>query len=656
MTHYYLYLFLLLFCFQSCEIEAEDGDLGTKTIQLQLKVPESNVPINTRVSGESLSLRFIVELYKDNDENYYRRFVKMADNNTLNLEIQTPKESACKVVFWADYTSAENTLSTEEIKDLYFDTSKSLRHIEIKNKETIYSQQAYFRDAFSNTVDIPANSSGGSLSVELKRVTASLRIYTSDLNSYALINNSPNSTKVSIKVPSRFDAYTQIYGQEKHAWNFSSTFLPSDSEVLVHESYFFPAGTEGILETFSLEFFKDVSKINTVECSNIPVKRNYRTNIRGNLLTNSTNIDVSVDSNFESDEDGESEDPVLPEYEEITIEGGANSFILNPKSGNMIYHIPIDIQNEYYLRTNQLSKAIANEDCWKAKVVWTEIDALLEVSQDKYGENTFAVILKSGKQGNALIGIYKDTNSNSIQDADEPLLWSYHLWVTDYNPNEEINLFNDQTIYDVEGGKIHRIGDNELMMDRNLGNILIPTNPLIGQLCYQYGRKDPFPSITTGAMTSFVNQKIKIDQSMPNPLTLYGVKVENPYSYLWTDEKLSSNYEWSDSKGIAKSTFDPCPKGWKLPSKDLFSDLLRSENIVYTDDKITFNNEIIFKKQNYRRASNGDIGGQGFMYLTKEHNSSTNLAYGLGIDTKTKKPAIINLYYSSANTVRCIKE
>lgn len=656
MTHYYLYLFLLLFCFQSCEIEAEDGDLGTKTIQLQLKVPESNAPINTRVSGESLSLRFIVELYKDNDENYYRRFVKMADNNTLNLEIQTPKESACKVVFWADYTSAENTLSTEEIKDLYFDTSKSLRHIEIKNKETIYSQQAYFRDAFSNTVDIPANSSGGSLSVELKRVTASLRIYTSDLNSYALINNSPNSTKVSIKVPSRFDAYTQIYGQEKHAWNFSSTFLPSDSEVLVHESYFFPAGTEGILETFSLEFFKDVSKINTVECSNIPVKRNYRTNIRGNLLTNSTNIDVSVDSNFESDEDGESEDPVLPEYEEITIEGGANSFILNPKSGNMIYHIPIDIQNEYYLRTNQLSKAIANEDCWKAKVVWTEIDALLEVSQDKYGENTFAVILKSGKQGNALIGIYKDTNSNSIQDADEPLLWSYHLWVTDYNPNEEINLFNDQTIYDVEGGKIHRIGDNELMMDRNLGNILIPTNPLIGQLCYQYGRKDPFPSITTGAMTSFVNHKIKIDQSMPNPLTLYGVKVENPYSYLWTDEKLSSNYEWSDSKGIAKSTFDPCPKGWKLPSKDLFSALLRSENIVYTDDKITFNNEIIFKKQNYRRASNGDIGGQGFMYLTKEHNSSTNLAYGLGIDTKTKKPAIINLYYSSANTVRCIKE
>lgn len=656
MTHYYLYLFLLLFCFQSCEIEAEDGDLGTKTIQLQLKVPESNVPINTRVSGESLSLRFIVELYKDNDENYYRRFVKMADNNTLNLEIQTPKESACKVVFWADYTSAENTLSTEEIKDLYFDTSKSLRHIEIKNKETIYSQQAYFRDAFSNTVDIPANSSGGSLSVELKRVTASLRIYTSDLNSYALINNSPNSTKVSIKVPSRFDAYTQIYGQEKHAWNFSSTFLPSDSEVLVHESYFFPTGTEGILETFSLEFFKDVSKINTVECSNIPVKRNYRTNIRGNLLTNSTNIDVSVDSNFESDEDGESEDPVLPEYEEITIEGGANSFILNPKSGNLIYHIPIDIQNEYYLRTNQLSKAIANEDCWKAKVVWTEIDALLEVSQDKYGENTFAVILKSGKQGNALIGIYKDTNSNSIQDADEPLLWSYHLWITDYNPNEEINLFNDQTIYDVEGGKIHRIGDNELMMDRNLGNILMPTNPLIGQLCYQYGRKDPFPSITTGAMTSFVNQKIKIDQSMPNPLTLYGVKVENPYSYLWTDEKLSSNYEWSDSKGIAKSTFDPCPKGWKLPSKDLFSDLLRSENIVYTDDKITFNNEIIFKKQNYRRASNGDIGGQGFMYLTKEHNSSTNLAYGLGIDTKTKKPAIINLYYSSANTVRCIKE
>lgn len=653
-------IFILLFLLCSCQAEIENLVADSKVIQLSIKVPETSKTKRMRELEEDVILRFVVEVYQEDAEpNCYERFTKLADGNKLDIDIETPKNSNCKIVLWADYVLKEQIKSETLIEDLYFVTSNGLKNIQVKEISNEYSARADLRDAFSKTVDIPSNASGEIISVALTRITSALRIYTSDLNSYAVFNK-PNSTKVQLKAPDSFNAYSQTYGGSKATWNFKTSFLtPSlndqSQDVLVHESYIFAVGGESILDQFFINFYDGDDKVNTFECNNIPVKRNYRTNIRGALLTNSTTINVSVDTSFESDNDGGSEDPVLPSFEEFTVSESANSYILNPENGNIIYHLPIDYQNQYYIKSTQFSNAIYEGEIWKAKVLWTEVEGLLEIDKDRYGDGTYAIKLKSNKQGNALIGIYKDTNENNTQDSNEPLLWSYHVWVTDYDPNHEIEIVADAITYDVPGGKVHCIAD-QIIMDRNLGNIPVSTNLSVGQLSYQYGRKDPFPSVTTGQTVTFENKKGPIANSIISPTVLYGVKVENPYSYLWTDEKLNSSDEWSDSKGIAKSTFDPCPKGWKLPSKDLFSDLLRSENIVYTDDKITFNNEIIFKKQNYRRASNGDIGGQGFMYLTKEHNSSTNLAYGLGIDTKTKKPAIINLYYSSANTVRCTKE
>ncbi|MGL5228134.1 MAG: DUF6562 domain-containing protein [Bacteroidales bacterium] len=652
----FAFVFFLFQFFYSCQSEFENLVTDSKVIQLSLKVPEISSTKKIRESEDSVSLRFVIEIYQEDVQpNCYKRFTKIADGNKLDLDIETPSSSNCKIVLWADYVLKEQIRSESLINDLHFDTSNGLKCIQVKEASNVYSSRADLRDAFSTIVDIPANSSGGNISVELKRVTASLRIYTSDLNSYALINKKPNSTKVAIKVPSQFDAYAQTYGEEKHECLFSSTFLSSESEVLVHESYFFPAGGEGILETFSLDFYKDNIKTNNIECSNIPVKRNYRTNIRGALLTNSTTINVSVDTGFDSDEDGGSEDPVIPSFEDIIVSESANSYILNPKNGNIIYHLPIDYQNQYYIKYSQFSNAISEGEIWKAKVLWTEVEGLLEIDKDGYSDGTYAIKLKSNKQGNALIGIYKDLNNNDSQDSNEPLLWSYHIWITDYNPNHEIELVENTITYDVPGGKVHRIA-GQIIMDRNLGNIPVSENKSIGQLCYQYGRKDPFPSITTGQAITFINQKVTIANSINSPMTLYGIKVQASSSYLWTNEKLGSDYGWSDLKSSQKSTYDPCPKGWKIPSKDFFISILKSQNIVLNENDITIENDIILKKQNYRRASNGEIGGQGFMYLTREHDSSKNLAHGFGLDTNTNNPSMIGIYYSAACTVRCIKE
>ncbi|MGL4805078.1 MAG: DUF6562 domain-containing protein [Bacteroidales bacterium] len=656
----FAFVFFLFQFFYSCQSEFENLVTDSKVIQLSLKVPETSSTKKIRESEESVSLRFVIEVFQEDvGPDCYKRFTKIADGNKLDLDIETPSSSNCKIVLWADYVLKEQIMSESLIHDLHFDTSNGLKCIQVKGASDVYSSRADLRDAFSSTVDIPSNASGEIISVALTRITSALRIYTSDLNSYAVFKK-PNSTKVQLQAPDSFDAYRQTYGESKTAWNFKTEIQSSVSkdqtqDVLIHESYIFAVDGESILDKFSIDFYNGEDLVNAFECTNIPVKRNYRTNIRGALLTNSTTINVSVDTSFDSDEDGGSEDPVIPSFEDIIVSESANSYILNPKNGNIIYHLPIDFQNQYYIKSSQFSNAISEGEIWKAKVLWTEVEGLLEIDEDGYGDGTYAIKLKLNKQGNALIGIYKDLNNNNSQDSNEPLLWSYHIWITDYNPNHDIGLVGDAITFDVPGGKVHRIA-NQIIMDRNLGNIPVSSNQSIGQLCYQYGRKDPFPSITTGQTITFKDQKVTIANSIISPMTLYGVKLQTPSSYIWTNEMLGSDYGWSDLKSSKKSTFDPCPKGWKVPSKDFFISLLEIPNVVYTDNEIIIENDIILKKQNYRRASNGEIGDQAFMYLTEEHDSSKNLAHGLGIDTKTNKPSMISIFYSSASTVRCVRE
>lgn len=150
------------------------------------------------------------------------------------------------------------------------------------------------------------------------------------------------------------------------------------------------------------------------------------------------------------------------------------------------------------------------------------------------------------------------------------IYWSFHLWVTEYNP------------YDAAGQKLYTHTKN-VFMDRNLGALTNDSIDINGEsrgLYYQFGRKDPFPrgsnwsgsfiwwynasgiqqsTITTStslAPVSTLRPKSAINTAIQNPMTFYNV---SSWPLYLEDENL-----WLTSGGN-KTAFDPCPEGYRIP-------------------------------------------------------------------------------------------
>ncbi len=171
------------------------------------------------------------------------------------------------------------------------------------------------------------------------------------------------------------------------------------------------------------------------------------------------------------------------------------------------------------------------------------------------------------KEGNAVIGAY---------DAGGTLMWSWHIWATNYDPEIADNqvVFNGYTI-----------------MNRNLGalaNDNSTAEKILASygLYYQWGRKDPFigPSsynAANGSSASMYNgggsrvyMKTEVssadagtmDYAVRNPLTFIVGVSDSEYDWLWSAH---SDDLWSDTKTVN----DPCPYGWRVAPSAAFDNL-----------------------------------------------------------------------------------
>ena len=132
-------------------------------------------------------------------------------------------------------------------------------------------------------------------------------------------------------------------------------------------------------------------------------------------------------------------------------------------------------------------------------------------------------------QGNAVVYI-KDNSGN--------IIWSWHIWVTSYDPNTT-NLTASKNTW----------------MDRNLGALSNSSGDASYGLFYQWGRKDPFPN--SGATNTTDQKELLYSINHPDTFILM----------LATDTGDLTEGSWSET---AKTVFDPCPVGWRVPSVDAF--------------------------------------------------------------------------------------
>jgi hypothetical protein len=215
----------------------------------------------------------------------------------------------------------------------------------------------------------------------------------------------------------------------------------------------------------------------------------------------------------------------------VTQSPGSNSYIVKPNGGSSSQtFIPIKSANAD--GGNRIQSDVPITQLWASS---PSLSSQLKLSNVAAG----AVYVWSDgtATGNAVI---------AAKDGSGKILYSWHIWVTDYNPDSLAT---------------QKSNNGFIFMDRNLGAMENTTTPASYGLYYQWGRKDPFTPghFSVGMSDPYANY---LEWAIQHPDTFYAV----PYTsslYNWAGTG-GHNSMWSTMDG-KKGPYDPCPFGWRVP-------------------------------------------------------------------------------------------
>lgn len=310
------------------------------------------------------------------------------------------------------------------------------------------------------------------------------------------------------------------------------------------------------------------------------------------------------------------------EMPEANIVNGSNCYLLQPGG---IADINLDRVSYFWNNAEygDPSKNIGNATEWEVSLLWqdakgtiagflTDAESVEKTLSGAGINDVTSFKVKAGDvEGNAVVAI----RPKGTPDEPGNYLWSWHIWVTAYNPDATtLTPEAGKYFYPVTGGEVHRYGGTEwesgkyantFMMDRNLGarsaewnikgndinqipSILSPSEIMQGVLYFQWGRKDPFGDSTTlydisGNKLAASNPKNVASRQLKGGKISIATGVLNPTSLhinaadTWCTQ-YTGNIEiiWNSLEidPDVKSIFDPCPLGWKLPDNDILAEHL----------------------------------------------------------------------------------
>ena len=232
---------------------------------------------------------------------------------TINLTLLN--QNNYTIVFWAD---AENGIynfnAAEKIVTANYTGVTA-------NDDTL--------DAFYAVVPVEVNGSTV-VTATLTRPFAQVNFGANDVDAAkkAGFNTDALQSTFTATVPTRLNLLDGTVGEELAEVEFESANIPggklkTDSDYTwVAMNYVFAAANDGSLNTCELTI-TDGSKSVSISYPNAPVKRNWKTNLIGALLTGSTKVEVEVTPDFE--EDGTFEKEISVTYNGVNYESVAEA-------------------------------------------------------------------------------------------------------------------------------------------------------------------------------------------------------------------------------------------------------------------------------------------------------------------------------------------
>ena len=223
-------------------------------------------------------------------------------------------------------------------------------------------------------------------------------------------------------------------------------------------------------------------------------------------------------------------------YVDLSAKGTANSYIVNEAG---LYSFKADVvgNGTYgYVQGESFYPASPSIDPVNVRLLWEDKPGIISGLSLSEGRVNF---MSTGQEGNVFI---------AVTDAQDNILWSWHLWITD-QPQDQLYQ-NDKGNFSV--------------MDRNLGAISAERGSTDQDwydsrgLVYQWGRKDPFRNNVRPS-----NYQI---QFYLEDVVLYP-EYFSAGSGAWIKDKDRSDYLWSQTQ---KTIYDPCPAGYRVAVRDVW--------------------------------------------------------------------------------------
>ena len=350
----FLALTALVLGLASCQTEPEGLDInvgGAVNTEITVSLPETETraggsnsatsDINAILATDDYTMRYMLQVfYGDKPSELYVRY---SDNQKVSFPVRlVPGEDRdYNFVVWADIVEQVAGLEDDvKCDDLHYAIGADLREISVIDNEWVAMDET--RDAFT-AVKLVENYTGSqAIDIDLYRPFAKLRVITTDMVELTKHDIIPTTAVVTYKTKHRV-AYNALTGEaadasatKEHSYTIAAYGDNTETDRVLFTDYFF--ADDEVVKFEMLVKDQDGKEIVTRSFNtDIFVKRNYLTTLKGDILTNGTDVNVTVKPGFDGENgkvDGETFanvdtaeelfDAINKGIENITLEGDIN--------------------------------------------------------------------------------------------------------------------------------------------------------------------------------------------------------------------------------------------------------------------------------------------------------------------------------------------
>lgn len=306
----FLALAALVLGMVSCQNEPEGFDVnvgGAVDTVVTVNIPEAETRaysdsalsvFNNGVLDGAATMRYILQVYDAAGNASDERLVKYSDGKSVNFDVRLIPGRNYQFVVWVDVVDAE-----ADVDKHYY--TRNLKEVTLNGEWKAMDET---RDAFTTTELIKNFNSQSGITLTVKRPFAKLRVVTTDTEALNNLDVTPTTAVVRYATKHRasFNAYAGTYADatiedKTHEYAIVSygEDVANNANRTLFTDYFFA-------DNDVVKFYLSVKdqwgeKIiaDAPFTTDISVKRNHLTTIKGNILTDNSNFTITVEDGFD---------------------------------------------------------------------------------------------------------------------------------------------------------------------------------------------------------------------------------------------------------------------------------------------------------------------------------------------------------------------